>query len=128
MNFFDILRSLLFYSRNLQYKDLDYEGLQSFVPYMMNRWLSFSDKNKAVFTNETLNKFSTLFDDKSETYKFYFNLIPRSNYKKISYVKKKKEDKEKVKEDESIKIIACNNFISIREVKMYLDLQQSVHI
>jgi hypothetical protein len=86
---------------------------------MINRWLSFYDRSKAVFVNETLNRYSYLFDDKNEMFKLYYNLIPESRFKKIAYIKKKKEEKEK--EDNSIDIIAKNNHISTREVKMYMD-------
>ena len=90
MNFFDLLRKLIF-SKKTVAEDLDSEGLQQFVPYMLNRWVSFYDKPQAVFVNETFNKFAGLFDDKNEQYKLYYHLLPTSKYKKIEYVKKKKE-------------------------------------
>lgn len=123
MNFFDILRVLLFRNKNTVNLELDHEGMQSFIPYMINRWLSFSDKSKAIFVNETFNRFSALFDDKAENFKFYYNLIPKSSYKKINYIKKNKENKkEQLIEDDKLKIIAQNNCVSMREIKMYLDL------
>jgi hypothetical protein len=57
-------------------------------------------------------------------YKLYYNLIPTCKYKKISYVKKKKE--KEVKEDVNIPIIARNQMISQREVSLYLDLTRSL--
>ena len=123
MNFFDILRSLLFFRRkSSSYEELDHDSLQSFTPYMINRWLSFSDKSKAIFVNETFNRFTSLFDNKSDSYKFYYYLTPQSSYKKIEYVKKKKEEKEK--EDVNIKLFAANNLLSTRELTMYLALQE----
>lgn len=118
MNFFDLLRKLIFSKKTIA-EDLDSEGLQQFVPYMLNRWVSFYDKPQAVFINETFNKFSGLFDDKNEQYKLYHHLLPTSKYKKIEYVKKKKEKEEKA--DTSIPILARNQMISQREVNMYLD-------
>ncbi len=118
MNFFDLLRKLIF-SKKLIAEDLDSEGLQQFTPYMINRWLSFYGASQATFVNETLNKFTGLFDDKNEMYKLYYNLIPTNKYKKISYVKKKKEKEEKA--DTNIPILARNQMISQREVSMYLD-------
>jgi hypothetical protein len=123
MNFFDLLRSLLFFRKNAAREELDHDSLQSFTPYMINRWLSFADRSKAVFVNETFNKFTNIFDDKSENYKFYYYLIPRSKFTKINYVKKNKEDKEK--EDVNLKIFASNNMLSTRELNMYLDLRQN---
>lgn len=118
MNFFDLLRKLVF-SKKVNAEDLDYEGLQAFVPFMLNRWISFYDKPQAVFVNETFNRFTGLFDDKNEQYKLYHHLLPTSKYKKIAYVKKKKEKEEK--EDTNIPILARNQMISQREVSMYLD-------
>lgn len=120
MNFFDLLRKVVFFGKKDSAGEINNEELQQFVPYMMNRWMSFYDKNKAVFVNETFNRFTGLFDDKRESYMLYYNLAPKSKFKKIEYVKKQKEKKEK--EDVSIAIIAKNNYISQREVNLYMDL------
>ena len=58
-------------------------------------------------------------------YKLYYNLIPTQKYKKIAYVKKRKEKEEK--EDLGIPVIARNQMISQREIKMYLDLHNTKH-
>jgi len=117
MNFFDILRSLLFAKKTAE--DLCSEGLQQFTPYMVNRWISFYDNSKTIFINETFNKFASLFEDKNEMYKLYFNLIPQSKFKKINYIKKKKETQD---EDPSVSVIAKNNMLSKREIQQYIDL------
>lgn len=121
MTFFDILRALLFTKKKEE--KLDTDSLQAFTPFMVNRWLSFYDRLKAVFVNETLNKFCGLFEDKENLYELYNNLIPRSSFKKINYVKKLKEEKT---EDEDISVIAKNNMLSKREVLMYVDLRNSL--
>jgi hypothetical protein len=120
MNFFDILRTLLFAKKAAE--DLCSEGLQQFSPFMVNRWVSFYDKSKSIFINETFNKFASLFEDKNEMYKLYFNLIPQSKFKKINYIKKKKESQE---EDIRVSVIAKNNMLSKREVLQYIDLIDS---
>jgi hypothetical protein len=117
MNFFDILRSLLFAKKTAE--DLCSEGLQQFTPYMVNRWISFYDNSKTIFINETFNKFASLFEDKNEMYKLYFNLIPQSKIKKINYIKKKKETQD---ENPSVAVIAKNNMLSKREILQYIDL------
>jgi hypothetical protein len=117
MNFFDILRSLLFAKKTAE--DLCSEGLQQFTPYMLNRWISFYDNSKTIFINETFNKFASLFEDKNEMYKLYFNLIPQSKFKKINYIKKKKETQD---ENPSVAVIAKNNMLSKREILQYIDL------
>jgi|TARA_R100001594_G_scaffold139533_1_gene184022 hypothetical protein len=118
MNFFQ-LQNKLFYSKKETAGDLDTEGEQSFVPFLFNRWLSFYNNDMCVFTNETLNKFSTIFDDKQQSYRMYYYLIPRLKWKKISYIKKKKKDKE---EEKDIALVAKNKNISKRELLAYVEL------
>jgi hypothetical protein len=123
MNFFTLIQNLLF--KPVKKDDVTAEEIQLFVPFMINRWLSFSDKSKAVFVNHTLNKFSGLFDDKVELYKLYDNLIPKSRFKRIQYVKKVKKDEEAKTEDELLFIQAKNNCLSTRELKMYMALSET---
>jgi hypothetical protein len=125
MNFFQLLTVLFYNKKALKEDNLDSETLQQFAPYIINRWLSFYDKSKCVFVNETLNKYSNLFEDKNDMFKLYYNLIPQSRFKKLSYIKKKKEEKETQKED--IEIFAQNQRISTREVKQYMDLYTHLH-
>jgi len=116
MNFFQ-LQNKLFYSKKDKAEDLDTEGEQSFVPFLFNRWLSFYNKDMSVFVNETLNKFSGIFDDKQKSYRLYYYLIPRLKWKKIRYIKKKKNETE---EEENLSLIAKNKNISKRELKEYI--------
>jgi len=120
--FFDILRTLLFNKKNID--NLLNDDLQFFTPFMINRWLSFYSNSKAIFTNEILNKFGGIFEDKRDAFLFYNEVIPVSKFKKINYVKKKKE-KEETDSPTSrgdLLIMARNNHISKREVNMYMDL------
>jgi len=128
MNFFDLLRKLFFFKKGSFFEELDHDSLQAFLPFLLNRWFSFADKSKAIFVNETYNKFFSLFENKSDYYKFYFHLTPRSSYKKIEYVKKNKEDKEKAKDESNLKLFAASNLLSKREVNMYLALQNNKNI
>jgi hypothetical protein len=118
MNIFDLIRFLFFKVKNSP-KEVTEEMSQCFMPYMINRWLSFYDRSQAVLVNETLNKFSNVLSDKSKMYMLYDNIIPRLSYKKITYVKKIKKDKEN--EIENIAMIASNKNISEREVKQYVE-------
>lgn len=117
MNFFQ-LQNKLFYSRKDKAGELDVEGEQAFVPFLINRWLSFYGKETPNFVNETLNKYCSLFDDKQKLYRLYYNIIPRLKFKKITYVKKVK----KTEEDNDLALIAKNRNISVREIKQYVDL------
>ena len=122
MNFFQ-LQNKLFYSKKDDAGFLDQEGEQSFVTFLINRWLSFYSKDTPNFVNETLNKYSNLFEDKQQQYRLYYNLIPRLKFKRIKYIKKIKKDKE---EDNNYKLIARNNNISERELKLYVDLSKNI--
>ena len=123
MNFFK-LQNKLFYSKKDNADVLDTEGEQNFVPFMFNRWLSFYNNDMCVFTNETFNKFSTIFDDKQQAYRLYYYLIPRLKWKKISYIKKNKKDKDD--EEDHLTLIAKNKNISKRELLLYVDLSKSL--
>ncbi len=120
MNFFQ-LQNKLFYSKKDKAEDLDAEGEQAFVPFLFNRWLSFYNNDMCVFTNETFNKFSTIFDDKQQAYRLYYYLIPRLKWKKITYIKKKKKEAE----EEDLELIAKNKNISKRELLQYVELAKT---
>ncbi len=120
MTFFDMLRNL-FFSRKDIHRNLDTESQTHFLPFLLNRWLSFYNKDQCVLVNETINKYTGLFDDKNDLYKLYFNFLPVLRYKKIEYIKRKKEEKEK-EEAINTTLIARNYNISKREVLLYIDL------
>ena len=122
MTIFELINKL-FFRKKESFEDLDHESLQSFQPFMINRWLSFYGKTQAVFVNETLNKFTGVFDDKNNSYKLYYHLIPHLKYSKINYIKKKKEE---TTVNSSVSIYASYNNISKREVLAYLDLQNNL--
>lgn len=121
MNFFQ-LQNKLFYSKKTNAEFLDSEGEQSFAPFMFNRWLSFYSKGMASITNETLNRFGSVFQDKQQQYRLYYYFIPRLKFKRIAYNKKlKKEDSE----EENLDLIARNKNISVRELRAYIDLHKT---
>lgn len=122
MNFFQ-LQNKLFYSKKDKAEDLDAEGDQAFVPFLFNRWLSFYNNDMCVFTNETFNKFSTIFNDKQQAYRLYYYLIPRLKWKKITYIKKKKREDE---EEANLELVAKSKNISKRELLQYVELAKTV--
>lgn len=124
MNIFQIINFILFKRNNIT--DLDVESQSNFFPYLVNRWISFYSKAHAVFVNETLNKFNDLFEDKNELFKLYNNLTPKVKFKKIEYVKKIKKDEKAKQDDDMIRLFARNNFLSKRELDMYVDLTNSL--
>lgn len=124
MNIFQIINFILFKRNSIA--ELDIESQGNFFPYLINRWISFYSKSHAVFVNETLNKFVGLFEDKNEQFKLYSNLTPKVKFKRIEYIKKKKKDEKEKKDDDMLRIFAKNNFLSKRELDMYVDLTNSL--
>jgi len=123
MNFFQLQNKLFYSNKSKQPEPLDSEGEQAFVPFLFNRWLTMYSKDTVGFVNETLNKYCGIFDtDKQKTYKMYYNLIPRLKFKRISYIKKVKKDKEKQDETDQLKMIAKNKNMSVRELEIYKNL------
>lgn len=112
----------------LMYKNTEVtsDTINEFSPYMTNRWISFYDTQQAVMINEVFNKHAPIFEDKYDQFKFYDALIPKLRYKKMQYVKKPKELKEKDKEENLIQHIARSNEISTREVREYIDLHKHI--
>jgi len=120
MNFFQLQNKLFFSDKRKQPDYIDSEGEQAFVPFLLNRWLSMYSKDTVSFTNNILNKYCGIFDDKQKMFRFYYNIIPRLQFKRISYIKKKK--KEKTEEVEHLELIAKNKHISVRELKSYMEM------
>tara|TARA_R110000765_G_scaffold242817_1_gene345289 strand:- start:35 stop:412 length:378 start_codon:yes stop_codon:yes gene_type:complete len=124
MNFFQVQNKLFYSDKRKEAGYLDSEGEQSFVPFLINRWLTMYSKDTVAFTNETLNKYAGIFDDKQQTWRMYFNLIPRLKFSRIKYLKKPK--RERTEEVENLELIAKNKCMSVRELKAYIELQTAL--
>ena len=91
MSIFDLIK-LLFFNVKRVNDDTSAEQLQQFSPFMLNRWFSFYGKPQAIFTNEVLNKYGIIFEDKYDQFNFYKNISVRVTPKMIKYVKKRREE------------------------------------
>lgn len=74
------------------------DNIESFSSYMVGRYLSFYDREWVEYANETINKYSKVFDDDMEKYEFCDQIIPKLKIKRINYIKKNKKDKKKKEE------------------------------
>lgn len=101
--------------------------LDNYIPFMINRWLSFV--NPAVA--ETINQFNnqTLLENKEMHYKMMLTLFPKMSYApRINYIKKAQEEIQE--EDKRIKLLADKYELSKKEIisliafKEALDLPQ----
>jgi hypothetical protein len=108
---FKAINYLLFSKRK---PELDNEILEEFSPYMVNRYLSFYDESFSDYTNETINTYGNIFKNKEDQFRFYEQIVPRLQKRKINYIKKPKE------EIESSKIpTAIPEFYSKREMEYF---------
>ena len=123
MTFFELI-SNTFYNKTDDI--LDSEGSNHFNGYMFNRWLSFYSHAQATFVNDTLNKFGYIFTDKLQQYRLFFHLIPKLRFKKIAYIKKKKELAEK-KDDYPYHILAKQQQLSTRELQNLIELTKQIY-
>ena len=62
---------------------------KNFSPYMVTRYLSFYDKDLLNYANETVNRYSQIFDTDEEAFRFFENVIPKLKRKNIKYISKK---------------------------------------
>jgi hypothetical protein len=106
---FDYLKDILVTKKG----DLPLDG---YVPYLVNKWLSFINPTIACSVNSFNIK--PLLESKELHYKTMISLFPKMKHvPKINYIKKVKEEKQE--EDNLLeKIVAENLELSQREVLM----------
>lgn len=71
-------------------EEMTNELLEEFSPYMITRYLSFYDKDLLNYANETVNRYSQIFDTDEEAFRFFENVIPKLKRKNIKYISKKR--------------------------------------
>lgn len=110
MTVFDYLKDIIVTKRG----NLPLDG---YVPFLINRWLSFINPTICEAINQVNTKI--LLEDKELHYKTMLTLFPKMKYcPRINYIKKVKEDEQE--EDIRIKILAQNLEISKREARLFL--------
>lgn len=126
MTIFDVLNSILFSKKKI---DLNIEEESTFNLFMVNRWLSmYSPDLTTIINSMTNNGIGQVLETKTDQYSFLYNFLPRLKFKRISYIKKKKEKETDKEEADNLKIFAKNKELSQREIKQYIDLQQNLPI
>lgn len=93
--------------------------LNDYVPFLVNRWISFMNPTVCEFINNILNN-QTLVEDKELHYKTLVCCFPKlKNLPRLSYIKKIKEQDQAA--DIRLSILAQNMEISKREALQLLD-------
>ena len=118
MTFFNVLNDIVFYKKGDQLNNVDYYG--DFSPFLINRWVSMYSPNMCRVINDTMNRYHSLFEDKSQLYKLYINLLPKQPQKYIRYIKKVKKEESDEGEDDQIELLAKSVELSKREINMYI--------
>jgi hypothetical protein len=94
--------------------------LDSYIPFLINRWLSFISPQICGAINESVNSLGNI--EKEQHYKLLLKLYPKSKVPFIQYVKKVKE--EKTEKDDRVSLLASNMEMSEREAKQLLELKE----
>lgn len=93
--------------------------LNDYVPFLVNRWLSFINPTVCNFINSISNN-QTLLEDKEHHYKMLLCTFPKmKSLPRLSYIKKIKEESQTP--NIKIKILAQNLEISEREASFILE-------
>jgi hypothetical protein len=92
--------------------------LGEYVPFLVNRWLSFINPTVCECINLNINS-KVFLEDKELHYKMMISLFPKMKYSpRIAYVKKLKEDKKEL--DSKVKYLSESLQISQREALLLM--------
>lgn len=119
MNIFDILGSLLFTRKKIPYID------ETFVLFLVQRWVSMYDPSLCVVLNETTNKHWAALTLPQEQYDYMYAVMWKMPFKRTNYIKKPKKNpttKDEKDQHEEQRTIARNMNISVRELRLYHEL------
>jgi hypothetical protein len=116
---FDYLNKVLFKTKGPDTSNI--RESEEFVPYMIQRWGSMHSPEIANLINETSNRHWPALSDKEMWFNYMHGVIPNCRFKRISYIKKKKDTEEKTKNKDNVNKVANNLEISSREVNQYIE-------
>ena len=109
-NFFDFVTNILFEKDKI---DVDIMSSQLYSSYIVNRYITFADKQLVPVINNSVNKYGAVFSINTDHYNFLHALIPKTKRKYINYTKK-------IKKDKTLYEKVCKQYeLSQREVDLY---------
>jgi len=120
MTIFEQVDNVLFTKRQKELCTVDEE--QQFSPYMLNRWISMYGR-KVINECDLINRYSSIFVNKNDYYKFFVSIFPKIPKKRITYFKKQKHEKNE--SVPNIENISKYMELSKREIKEYIDFLNS---
>lgn len=116
---FDYINKVLYKTKGPDTSNI--KESEEFVPYMVQRWCSMYSPQIALLINCTSNRLWSALDDKELWFNYMHGVIPSCKFKRISYIKKKKDTELVVKNKETVLKIANSLEISSREVSQYIE-------
>lgn len=116
---FDYLNKVLYKTKGPDTNNI--QESEEFVPFMIQRWSSMYSPEIARLLNETSNRQWSSLSDKEMWFNYLHAVVPHCRFKKIAYLKKKKDTEEKAKNKETLHKVANYLEISSREVSQYIE-------
>ena len=117
---FDYLNKILYKSRTVDTENIAEDS--EFQPFMIQRWCSMYSPQINTLLNQTSNRVWPILNDKTAWFQYLHTIVPRCTFKRISYIKKKKEASSHAEKKETIQKLAERLEISSREVSQYVEL------
>lgn len=116
---FDLLNKILFKTKSPDTSNIDENS--DFQPYLIQRWCSMHSLELTTLLNQTSNvQWSTL-ENNTDWFTYLHGVIPKTKFKHIVYIKKKKDNEIKQIQKQTLQKVANNLELSSREVSLYIE-------
>jgi len=76
----------------------------------------------ANLVNQTSNRVWPVLDNNTMWFNYLYGIVPASKFKRVTYIKKKKDTEVKSNNKQTVKTVATHLEISEREVNQYIEL------
>jgi hypothetical protein len=116
---FDYINKVLYKTKGPDTSNI--KESEEFVPYMVQRWCSMYSPQIASLINCTSNRLWSALDDKELWFNYMHGVLPPCKFKRICYIKKKKDTELVAKNKETVLKVANSLEISSREVSQYIE-------
>jgi hypothetical protein len=117
---FDYLNKILFKTKTPDTSTID--EVKEFQPYLIQRWCSMYSPQVSDLVNQTSNRVWPVLDNNTMWFNYLHGVVPGCKFKRLNYIKKKKDTEATTTNKQSIKIVANHLEISVREVNQYIEL------
>jgi hypothetical protein len=116
---FEYLNKILFKTKTPDTENLDENS--EFQPYLVQRWCSMYSPEVTALLNQTSNIHWSTLQGNTEWFNYLHSIVPKTRFKRINYIKKKRETENKTTQKQILQKVANNLEISSREVNLYIE-------